>query len=110
MHIICIFFLLSYLTCSQIWLNYFLDDRHFDYMTKSLKKPCFMLSEAANTWGIFPRCAELGRAVGYFEIAPTLGLNPLQICITYIKGCREAFHPSMEGITAAHVVKILLYV
>jgi hypothetical protein len=79
-------------------------------MTKSLKKPCFMLSEAANTWGIFPRCAELGRAVGYFEIAPTLGLNPLQICITYIKGCREAFHPSMEGITAAHVVKILLYV
>jgi hypothetical protein len=27
-----------------------------------------------------------------------------------VKGCREAFHPSMEGITAAHVVKILLYV
>jgi len=34
------------------------------------------LSEAAKTWGIFPRCAELGRAVAYFEIAPTLGLEP----------------------------------
>ncbi len=29
------FFGLSYLTWSQIWLNYFLDDCHFDYMTKS---------------------------------------------------------------------------
>jgi hypothetical protein len=45
-------------------------------MTKSLKKPCFKLSEAANTWGIFPRYADLGRAVAYFEIAPTLGLKP----------------------------------
>jgi hypothetical protein len=45
-------------------------------MTKSLKKPCFKLSEAANTWGIFPRCGELGRAVAYIEIAPTLGLKP----------------------------------
>jgi hypothetical protein len=45
-------------------------------MTKCLKKPCFKLSEAANRWGIFPRCAELGRAVAYFEIAPTLGLKP----------------------------------
>ncbi len=26
--------------------------------------------------GIFPRCAELGRAIAYFEIAPTLGLKP----------------------------------
>jgi len=48
-------------------------------MTKSLKKPCFKLSEAANTWGIFPRCSELGRAVAYIEIAPTLGLKP-QAC------------------------------
>jgi len=24
--------------CSQIWLNYFLDDRHLDYVTKSLKE------------------------------------------------------------------------
>jgi hypothetical protein len=45
-------------------------------MTKSLGKPCFKLSEAAKTWGIFPRCAELGRPVAYFEIAPTLGLEP----------------------------------
>jgi len=45
-------------------------------MTKSLKKPCFKLSEAANTWGILPRCGELGRAVAYFEIAATLGLKP----------------------------------
>jgi hypothetical protein len=52
-------------------------------MTKSLKKPSFKLSEAANTWGIFPRCAELGRAVAYFEIAPTLGLKP-QTCTNYI--------------------------
>ncbi len=29
-----------YLVCSQIWLNYFLDDHHykFDYITKSLKR------------------------------------------------------------------------
>jgi len=32
------FFLLSYLVCSQIWLNYFLDDYHFGYITKSLKE------------------------------------------------------------------------
>ncbi len=24
--------------CNQIWLNYFLDDCHFDYITKSLKR------------------------------------------------------------------------
>lgn len=29
------YFLLSYLVCSPIWLNYFLDDHHFDYITKS---------------------------------------------------------------------------
>jgi hypothetical protein len=33
-----IYFLLSYLVRSQIWLNYFLDDRHFGYITKSLKE------------------------------------------------------------------------
>jgi hypothetical protein len=32
------FFILSYLVCNQIWLNYFLDDHHFDYITKSLKE------------------------------------------------------------------------
>jgi hypothetical protein len=32
------FFLHSYLVLSQIWLNYFLDDRHFGYITKSLKR------------------------------------------------------------------------
>ncbi len=31
-------FRLSYLVCSQIWLNYFLDDCHFGYITKSLKR------------------------------------------------------------------------
>jgi hypothetical protein len=36
--ILYIVFLLSYLLCSQIWLNYFLDDHHFDYITKSLKE------------------------------------------------------------------------
>jgi hypothetical protein len=33
-----VFFLLSDLVCSQIWLNYFVNDDHFDYVTKSLKK------------------------------------------------------------------------
>jgi len=32
------FSLLSYLVCSQIWLNYFVNDHHFDYITKILKK------------------------------------------------------------------------
>ncbi len=31
-------FVLSYLVCNQIWLNYFVDDRHFDYIIKSLKE------------------------------------------------------------------------
>jgi hypothetical protein len=31
-------FLLSYLVYSQIWLNCFLDDHHFGYITKSLKE------------------------------------------------------------------------
>jgi len=53
-------------------------------MTKSLKKPCFKLSEAANTWAIFLRRAELGRPVAYFEIALTLGLKPVQIYILFI--------------------------
>jgi hypothetical protein len=33
-----VLFLLSYLLCSQIWLNYFVNDDHFGYVTKSLKK------------------------------------------------------------------------
>jgi hypothetical protein len=32
------FSLLSYLVCSQIWLNYFVNDHHFDYITKILKR------------------------------------------------------------------------
>jgi hypothetical protein len=34
--------LLSFQVCSQIWLNNFLDDCHFGYITKSFKKthPC----------------------------------------------------------------------
>jgi hypothetical protein len=32
------FFLPSYLLCSQIWLNYFLDDYHFGYIPISLKE------------------------------------------------------------------------
>jgi hypothetical protein len=32
------FFLLSYLVRSQIWLNYFVNDRDFDYITKSLNQ------------------------------------------------------------------------
>jgi hypothetical protein len=31
-------FQLSYLGLSQIWLNYFLNDCHIDYITKSLKQ------------------------------------------------------------------------
>ncbi len=33
-----LFFLLSYLVCSQIWLNDFLDDHHLGCFTKSLRK------------------------------------------------------------------------
>ncbi len=29
------FLILSYFVCNQIWLNYFLDDYHFGYITKS---------------------------------------------------------------------------
>jgi hypothetical protein len=66
-------------------------------MTKCLKKRCFKLSEAANTWGIFPRCGELGRAVAYFEIVLTLGLKPQACTKIYIlfigvmRGCLRLF-------------------
>jgi len=53
-----------------------------------MTKSCFKLSEAANTWGTFPRCAELGRAVAYFEIAPTLQLKP-QACTNLHIICRN---------------------
>ncbi len=35
---ILLFFLFLYLVCSQIWQNYFVNDRHFGYITKSLKE------------------------------------------------------------------------
>ncbi len=49
-----LFFLLSYLVRSQIWLNYFLDDRHFGYITKIIKRD--------PSWGYrYPKCgARLG--------------------------------------------------
>jgi hypothetical protein len=37
----CFFSLYSYLLCSQIWLNYFLDDCHFGYITKSFKETLY---------------------------------------------------------------------
>ncbi len=33
-----LFFLPSYLLCSQIWLSFFLNDHHFGYIIKSLKR------------------------------------------------------------------------
>ncbi len=32
------FLLLSYRVCNQVWLNYFVNDSHFGYFTKSLKE------------------------------------------------------------------------
>jgi hypothetical protein len=43
------FSLLSYLLCNQIWLNYFLDDCHFGYITNSLKETLFLPSLGALT-------------------------------------------------------------
>jgi hypothetical protein len=34
----CVFFLLYYPVCGQIWLKQFLDDGHFGYITESLKE------------------------------------------------------------------------
>ncbi len=39
---ILIFFPLSYLICSQIWLNHLMDDHHFDYITKLKKKKPYL--------------------------------------------------------------------
>jgi hypothetical protein len=39
---ILLFFLLSCLVCSQIWLNCFLNDRHFGYIKKSIKETLIM--------------------------------------------------------------------
>ncbi len=33
-----IFSLLSYVLCSQIWFNYFMDDHHFEYTAIFLKR------------------------------------------------------------------------
>jgi hypothetical protein len=37
-------FLLSYLVCSQIWLNHLMNDCHFSYITKLKKSPSWTLS------------------------------------------------------------------
>jgi len=42
-------FLLSYQVHSQIWLNYFVNDDHFGYVTKSLKKTLGTTSKACAT-------------------------------------------------------------
>jgi hypothetical protein len=48
-----IFFpLLPYLVCSQIWLNYFLNDCHFDYITKSLKETLVASCNWMQNWKI----------------------------------------------------------
>jgi hypothetical protein len=49
----CFFFvLLSYLLYNQIWLNYFLNDRHFGYITKSLKKRAMSPSINLKGWTV----------------------------------------------------------
>jgi hypothetical protein len=40
------FFLISYLGYSKIWLNYFLDDCHFGYITKSIKETLVQLKDS----------------------------------------------------------------
>jgi hypothetical protein len=40
-----IFFLLSYLVCSQIWLNHLIDDHHFSYITKLKKQKPLLASK-----------------------------------------------------------------
>jgi hypothetical protein len=45
----CYFGLSSYLLCNQIWLNYFLDDRHFGYITKSLKAVLLHSKQSSKT-------------------------------------------------------------
>jgi hypothetical protein len=54
--------ILSYLVCSQIWLNHFLDDRHFAYITKSLKETLF--GGGGGERGLLARLAAGGRAGG----------------------------------------------
>jgi len=43
------FALPSYLLCSQIWVNYFLDDRHFGNLTKSIKETLLSTCYGMNT-------------------------------------------------------------
>jgi len=40
-----LFILFSCLECTQIWLNYFRDDCHLDYITQSLKKTLVIISQ-----------------------------------------------------------------
>ncbi len=53
------FFLPSYLLCSQIWLNYFLDDYHFGYITKSLKETLEALVKVFGGTCSEPSCEKL---------------------------------------------------
>jgi hypothetical protein len=48
-------FILSYLVCRQIRLNYFLDDHHFGYTAKSLKETPLDLSAFGPGVSIPPR-------------------------------------------------------
>ncbi len=51
-----VLFLSSCVSSSQIWLNYYLDDRHFGYLKKSLKKnpdhDCPLLTDLGYKFGL----------------------------------------------------------
>jgi hypothetical protein len=70
------FFLLSFLVCNLIWLNCFLDDRHFGYITKipfpppGLNQLCKPLK--CRWWDSFvPSSYTLGKTVLLLEVSRT---------------------------------------
>jgi hypothetical protein len=71
------FFLLSYLGHSQIWLICFLNDRQFDYITKSFKNPDSM-------WFLFTivyREGECTSSMLHTLSISTVGLMPLYVTL-----------------------------
>jgi hypothetical protein len=109
----CFFFLPSYILCSQIWLNYFLDDRYFgDYITKSLKEtllqpwgmlwgcPCpGALAYTQRTSRIFSRCMW-----GEHYLSRTLPIEDGTLCIRYF----EEPYSKMSSFFPNKIIAVLL--
>lgn len=73
------FSLPSYLLHSQIWLNFFLDDRHFANITKSLKETLLQTHVTKANFGFYKRTLHRLNSILELKKALLLAENQLKI-------------------------------